>query len=360
MIEIPGDILEGGGQILRTSIALSVIAKKPIRIFNIRARRSSPGLKAQHLNSVKAVAILSDSKVEGLKFGSSEISFFPGTIKGGSFKIDIGTAGSTSLVLQALMPAASFASNKTLIEIKGGTNTLNAPPIDYIQEVLIPTLKTMGFRDSVNLVRRGFYPRGQGIIRSKIEPVKKFIPIQLTEFGEVERIYGLSYSSNLPSHIVERMAKSAEETLSKNGYDDVNIECEVLQSKHKKCALDPGCGITLVAKLTLGSILGANSLGKIGKPAEQVGIEVADNLLNQLEKGVPIDKYLADQAISYISIADGKSTIRTTELTLHTLTCIEISKKILNTKFNIEGELGKPALIECEGIGLENQSDSEL
>ena len=356
MISIPGDILEGGGQILRTSVALSSIGKKPLKIFNIRAKRSPPGLRGQHLNAVKAVAMLADAEVEGLKIGSRAISFLPRNIKGKSLNVDIGTAGSSNLVLQALMPLAAFAPSRVSVEIRGGTNNPKAPPTDYIRMVMLPTIAKMGFKGSVNLLRRGFFPRGQGIIRSKFEPVKRLMPILLTSSAKVKRLFGLSYSSRLPSHIVERMAKSAKTTLSKNGHRNMNIELEILQPNDSKCAVDSGCGIILLAELTSGSILYANSIGKIGKSAEKVGEEAATNLLKQLNSGAPVDKYLADQIIVYMSLADGVSKIRTTELTLHTLTCIEINKRILGTNFSIEGELGNPATITCKGISLENRA----
>lgn len=354
MIEISGDILEGGGQILRNSISLTTVANKSIRIFNIRAKRSKPGLRAQHINAIKAVAKLADAKVNGLTLGSNEIFFNPESIRGGSFRIDIGTAGSSSLVLQALMPVTSYSSNSVDIEIKGGTNTINAPPIEYIQKVLLPMISKMGFKGFVDLKRRGFYPKGQGIINARFEPVKKINPIQLTEFGEVEAINGISHSSNLPPHIVERMAKSASVALAEKGYNNVNIKTEVLRSGDPKCALDSGCELVLLAELSSGSIIGTNSLGRIGKPAEKVGIEAAYNLLTQFKKSAPVDKHLADQLIPYMSIADGRSKIMTNELTLHTLTCIEVSKRILHIDFRVKGELGEPASIECDGIGLKN------
>ena len=356
MISIPGDILEGGGQILRISVALSSISGKPLKIFNIRANRSPPGLRGQHLNAVKAVAMLVNAQVEGLKLGSTAISFLPHNIKGGSFNVDVGTAGSSNLVLQALMPVAPFAPSNVSVGIRGGTNNPKAPPTDYIQMVLLPTIAKMGFKGSVNLLRRGFFPKGQGIIKSEFRPVKRLMPIQLTSSAEVKRLFGLSYSSKLPSHIVERMAKSAETTLSKKSFKNMNIDLEVLQSNNSKCAVDSGCGIILLAELTSGSILCANSIGKIGKPAEKVGEDAATDLLKQLNSGAPVDKYLADQIIVYMSLADGISKIRTTELTLHTLTCIEISKRVLGTNFSIEGELGNQATITCKGIGLENSA----
>jgi len=353
-IEIDGSVLEGGGQILRVSVALSAVAGKPIRIYNIRAKRSPPGLRAQHMNAVRALAQLVDAEVAGLGIGSKEIEFDPSSLKGGSFKIDVGTAGSTSLVLQALMPVMSFSRSKSFVEITGGTNNPMAPAVDYLQQVLLPAVSKMGYKGSIELLRRGFYPRGQGIVRAAIEPIKTLKPIIMERLGEIEEIRGISYSSRLPAHIVERMARSAERVITGAGYKKVKIDLEALQANQGRCAADPGCGIILFAKSKQGAILGADSLGELGRPAEKVGTEAAEELLRQFVAEAPVDRHLADQLIVYMSLADGRSTIRTSELTLHALTCIHLSEKMVGARFKVEGKEGAPSTIICEGIGLKN------
>ena len=353
-IEVDGSTLEGGGQMLRMSVALSAVTRKPIRIYNIRAKRSPPGLRAQHMNAVRALAQLADAEVTGLGIGSKEIEFDPGSLEGGSFKIDVGTAGSTSLILQALMPVMSFLPSKTFVEIIGGTNNPMAPAVDYLQEVLLPVVSKMGYKGSIELLRRGFYPRGQGMVRAAVEPIKTFKPIVVERLGEIEEIGGISYSSRLPAHIVERMARSAERALAEAGYKNVKIDLEALQANHGRCAADPGCGIVLFAKSKEGAIVGADSLGELGKPAEKVGMEAAEELLRQLVAEAPVDRHLADQLIVYMSLANGRSTIRTSELTLHALTCIHLSEKLVGARFKVEGEEGRLSTITCEGIGLEN------
>jgi len=353
-IEIDGSVLEGGGQILRMSVALSAVTRKAIRIYNIRAKRSPPGLRAQHMNAVRALAQLSDAGVTGLGIGSKEIEFDPGSPRGGSFKIDVGTAGSTSLILQALMPFMSFSPSKTFVEITGGTNNPMAPAIDYLQEVLLPVVSKMGYKGSIELLRRSFYPRGQGIVRAAVEPIQMFKPIIMERLGEIEEIRGISYSSRLPAHIVERMARSADKVLTAAGYKNVKIDSEALQANQGRCAADPGCGIILFAKSKQGAILGADSLGELGKPAEKVGMEAAEELLRQLGTEAPVDRHLADQLIIYMSLADGISTIRTSELTLHALTGIHLSEKMVGAGFKVEGEERRPSTIICKGIGLEN------
>lgn len=354
ILEIDGGALEGGGQVPRVSIALSAIIGQPVRIFNVRAKRSKPGLRLQHLAALKAVAELSEAEVKGLVKSSKEVDFYPKNPKGGRFRLEVGSAGSTTLVLQALMPVAAFAAKATEVEISGGTNNPMAPPIEYLQRVLLPTIARMGYRGSIELRRRGFYPRGMGYIKANINPVKELEPLQLTEVGEVKAIKGLSYSCRLPSHITERMAKTAERILRDAGYREVQIELEPLDRSDGKCSSDTGCGIVLFAETTE-SVLGVSSLGKLGKTAEKVGREAAEDLIGQLRMKAAVDRHLGDQLIVYAALAKGRSVFKVSELTLHTLTCIYLSKKIVGASIEVMGEMGSPATIFAEGIGLKNR-----
>ncbi|RLI05871.1 RNA 3'-phosphate cyclase [Candidatus Bathyarchaeota archaeon] len=354
-VKIDGSILEGGGQILRVSTALSAVTSKPLKIFNVRVKRSPPGLRMQHITAIKAVAAVSDAWVEGLKVGSKEVSFIPKTVKGGSFTFDVGTAGSTTLVLQALAPVTAYAPKQVFVEIRGGTNNQWAPPVEYVQHVLLPTVERMGFEGSVQLIRRGFYPKGGGILRAYFNPVKSLKPLDLTmKVKKVLNVWGLAYSCRLPDHITQRMVKSAETTLRKAGYE-ANIKIESLQANHPLCSPNPGCGIIIFADLDEGLRIAADSLGELGKPAEKVGEEAAVGLIQQLESGAPVDFHLADQLIVWMSLAEGVSKFCTSKLTLHTLTSIEVCKQFLGSKFTVEGEMGKPATVICEGIGLKNR-----
>ncbi|RLF12432.1 MAG: RNA 3'-phosphate cyclase [Thermoprotei archaeon] len=356
-IDIDGSMLEGGGQILRLSIALSAVSGVPLRIYNIRAKRSNPGLRPQHLTAIKAVAELVGAKVEGLRVGSRELIFTPGRPRGGRFYFDVGTAGATTLVLQSLLPASAFSPKRVMVEVKGGTNNPMAPPIDYVQRLLLPILAKMNYHCQVSLLRRGFYPRGGGVVRAVMEPVDKLRTISMLKPGKVVKITGIAYSCKLPGHIVERMAKSAEKALTEAGYGDVEIEHEVLQPEHPKCSLDPGCGILLRAETNEGALLGADSLGERGKPAEKVGLEAAQSLIKQLSSGASIDRYMGDQLIVYMALADGKSEVRVSELTLHALTCMEVVKILLGVTVEVEGGLGKTSNILCRGVGLRRKME---
>ncbi|MEM1546380.1 MAG: RNA 3'-terminal phosphate cyclase [Candidatus Methanomethylicia archaeon] len=356
IVNIDGSMLEGGGQILRTATALSAILGIPIRVFNIRAKRKPQGLRPQHLTAVRTVASLSNAHVENLLVGSTEIVFKPRQIKGGSYNIDIHTAGSITLVLQAFMPVAAFANSLVNVEIRGGTNVSMSPPIEYLQEVLLPLLKILGVNVQIKLLRYGFYPKGGGIVQGYIEPIKNINPINITEDFIVKRVFGIAYSSRLPRNITERMSRTARNILAREGFD-VDVETLSLQPDNSLCAVSPGCGISVFAESLSGLRIGANSLGEPGKPAEKVAEEASKALIDQVRIGAPIDKYLGDQLIIWISLANGTSKIRVSEYTLHTATCIELCKIIANVDFRVYGNIGdKNVTIECRGIGAKNLS----
>jgi RNA 3'-phosphate cyclase len=354
-VEIDGSMLEGGGQILRVSAALSALTGRAARIFNIRAKRNPPGLRLQHIAALKSVASVAEAEVEGLNLGSSEVRFNPKTLRGGEFLFQIGSAGSTMLILQALAPVAAYAPKTMFAEIHGGTNNKWAPPVEYVQQVLFPTLEKIGFRGSVALVRRGFYPRGGGVVRARLNPARRLTAVDFTDFSKVSQIRGLAYVCRLPGHIASRMAKTALEMLRDAGYADVDIQVEVLQDGDGACAVSPGCGLFLVAELQNGLKIAADSLGERGKPSEKVGAEAAEALLSQLGTKAPVDTHLADQLIVWLSLAQGVSRLKVCKLTLHALTSMEVCKLFVGAGFKVEGKLGETANITCEGVGWKNR-----
>jgi len=354
-LKIDGSWGEGGGQILRVSVALAAVMGEPVEVYNVRSKRSPPGLRPQHLAAVKALAEIAQANVIGLERGSRQVRFVPGGLKTGRFSFDAGTAASTTLIFQSLMPVMIFSGGESSVEVRGGTNNPLAPTAEFLRTVLLPSIAKQGFRGVVELVRRGFYPRGGGILRSRIEPIGTLQSLEMTEFGRVNRVFGFSYSSKLPSHIVERMARSATERLRDAGYGEAQIVLEPLQPKDPKCALDPGCGIILFAELSSGCILSGDSLGKLGKPAEKVGVEAAEGLLRQLRSGAPVDEHLGDQLVVYMALARGRSVIKATQLTLHTATCVHVAQEITGAKFGVDGHHSEPATITCQGIGFRNR-----
>lgn len=343
MLEIDGSKGEGGGSILRFSLALAAVKEEPIEVYNIRAKRSKPGLGNQHLAAVRALQKLTEAEVKGAEVGSKSVTFRPKKIKEGKIEVDIGTAGSTTLILQATMLSAKFAEGPVEIEIIGGTDNPFAPPIDYMKNVTLPMLKRIGYSGEVEIIKRGHYPKGGGKIRAEIRPVDDLEPLKLTERGEVISVSGRSHCVRLPGHIAERQAESAEKRLQEAGYSaDIEVES---YKKSEDPHLSPGSGIVLWAKTQNGTILGSSALGKKGKPAEKVGKEAAGELIEQLETGKAVDKYLADQLIPYLALAPNESEITAAELTSHTTTNADLIRRILGTDIEVEGEIGGPGRI---------------
>lgn len=346
MIEVPGDMLEGGGQIIRTATALAVLLQKDIHLLNIRGGRKPPGLKAQHVTGIKAIAAISNAEVEGLEIGSRELYFRPKTVKGGIFRFDVGTAGSVSLVLQAIMPALAFSSTRTEISITGGTDVKWSPTIDYLRLVALPMLSKMGYKAQLTVKRRGHYPKGGGEVVMIVEPTEKLSSVQLLCRGEILKVGGVSHCVNLPEHVADRQASSAEKYLRKAGLSRVEVARERLSG------LGPGSGVTLYAVSSDGCILGADALGERGKPSEKVGEEAAAKLVEEIQSQMCLDRHMGDMIIPYMAVAEGGSHVTTSKITLHTLTNIRVSELITGVKFKVKGNLDQPGSISVKGLGL--------
>mgnify|MGYP001772517502 CR=1 FL=1 len=326
MIEIDGSFGEGGGQILRTSLTLSAITKKPFRIYNIRAKRPKPGLQRQHLTAVEAVKTLTNAKVKGDYVGSTELIFEPQDIvEGGNFTFNIGTAGSVTLVFQTILPL--LLNRKIEVKLIGGTDVPKSPTIDYIRLVFLPLLQKIGISGEIIVNKRGHYPEGGGevIVRNFRARPSSF---SITNFGKLLKIVGISHVSSLPSHIAERQKSSAISKLSKLGVE-ISIDLDVRQNEISK-----GSGITLSA-IGENSIIGADSLGERGKRAEVVGEEAAEALIKELKSGGATDSHMGDMLMLYASLYGGEYT--SSFLTEHAKTNAEVIKKFLPVEIEISG-----------------------
>ncbi len=349
MIHIDGSQGEGGGQIIRTAVALSAITKKEVHIYNIRKKRSESGLSAQHVASIKALALICNAKVEGLKKGSTQIRFFPEDIKGGTYEINIGTAGSITLLLQCIMPAASFVDSDMKIYITGGTDVNWAPGIDYLKHVTLKALSFMGYRCDIELIKRGYYPLGGGVVHATMHPAK-LIPfdystgdLAVTSLAVKDRVIrGTSHCSGLPLKVASDQATEARDILQKEGYP-CNITTEQTND------VSEGYGITLYCGFK-GIFSPGNLKSRINKigdteernnkngdteernnaPGHLAGIQLLDELNNPCS----VDIHLADQLIPYMGLAKGGSyTVR--YLSEHTKTNINITELFLDVKFSI-------------------------
>lgn len=323
MIEIDGSYLEGGGQILRTSVALSAITGKPCKIINIRSGRKNPGLQAQHLKGIEAAAEICDAKLKGTKIGSQEIEFIPKKIKGGKFFIDIGTAGSITLVLQTLVPICIHADKDVELEIIGGTDVSWSPNMEYFQEVFCRNVNRMGIKIESEVSKYGFYPKGGGRVKVKIRPCKKIEPLTLIERGNVKRYDIRSIVSKFleKAKVAQRQIDGAKKIIPK--YD-----CEYFEYVD---TLSPGSTTHIHAHCD-NSELGSTVYGELGKLAEKVGEECAISLMKHINSNAAFDKWMADQILMYMALA-GHSRISAAEVTNHCKTNMWVIEKFLPVKF---------------------------
>jgi len=334
MVVIDGSYGEGGGQILRTSVALSVITGKPVKIVKIRTNRPNPGLRPQHLHGILALKELSNARVKGAQVGSTVLEFIPGKASAKHVRVPIKTAGSVTLVLQALLPAMAFTGGS--FEVTGGTDVPWSPPVDYLRNVTLFALERMGLKVELEIRRRGHYPRGGGLVTGRVEPWEERKPLKALEWSRIERFAGISHATNLPAHVAERQAKAARERLEELYSVPVEMETEVSRS------LWPGSGIVVWAE-TDELRLGGDALGKRSKPAEIVGREAAEELIAQLTPGKAVDKFLGDQLIPFLAFAGGE--IGVAEITNHLVTNVWVVERFLGRVFEVEGEIGEPGVV---------------
>jgi len=330
VILVDGAHGEGGGQIVRASVALAALTHQDCRIENIRAGRQSPGLAAQHVAAIRAVAALSSAEVDGLEVGSHAIVFRPGELKAGSHAIDVGTAGSVTLVLQACLPVALAAPSTVRLRLTGGTDVPWSPPWDYVARIFLPLLRRCGARVDLMLLRRGYYPRGGGVVEVTVSPTTAWRPYQTEEPGGLRAIRGIAHVSNLPEDIPKRMKHAAIRRL--HGRGDVKIEERVYAGAE---AVGQGGALVLWAE-TGGSILGADSLAARGKPAERVGEHAASGLIAELAAGSSVDIHASDQLLIYLGQASEASAFRVREASGHLRTMAWLLERFLNRKVTIE------------------------
>ncbi len=336
MIELNGSYGEGGGQIIRTALVLSAITGKSFRLYNIRANRPNPGLSYQHLKCIDAVSQLTDAKVEGDELRSNKINFNPKITPSGHIDIDIGTAGSTMLLIQSIMPMIPSAKKPIKVKVIGGTDVKWSPPFDYIKNVKLPILEKMGYKDNIKLIRRGYYPEGGGKIIFKGKPTS-LNKLKLEEFGHIEKIGGVSHSGGLPKHVVKRQTKSLKRSLKSSDEIDASSVDIKIKNESEFNTAGKGSGIVVWAKGSKGSIKGGSALGEPGKAAERVGKEAAKNLINEVQKKGAVDRFCGDQLIPFIYLKkDSKYTV--TEITSHTKTNIKIANDFLDDESEIKIE----------------------
>lgn len=335
MIEIDGSLGSGGGQILRTACALSVVTKNPCRVFNIRKSRPKRGLMPQHLLGIRALSQFCNGKLEGDEIGSEEIKFYPGEIYKEEICVNVPTAGSITLLLQALIPATfsinPVNSEKTPDTVKiciagGATDTFFSPTIDYFRYVFLKTLEKMDLKTEINILTRGYYPAGGAKVEIKVFS-SKLKPISLTERGNLKEILVISGSSTSlkTKKVAERQLAGVREVLNR-------LKLPVKEIAEYYDTSCPGSQICLIAEFE-NTIIGTDNIGKINKRAEDIGKEAALKLLKEQKSESCLDKHLTDQIIPFFALSKKKNQVTVPEITSHCKTNMEIIEKFMDGEF---------------------------
>jgi len=344
-LEIDGSHGEGGGQIVRTALFFSTLLNIPIRIFNIRAGREKPGLKVQHVNIVKLLKRFAKAKVKGDEVGSTELIFIPRGLKGGHYEVNFDTAGSISLFFQTILPLTLFTPGETTIKVIGGTDVPKSPTADWLRFVFLPYIYRIPSSIRLEVLRRGFYPAGGGIVQLNVktelheqpsdlkeirEYLKGKVNLHRTVRGTVKKVhvFSVAHEELRERKVAERQAKGALEALKSLGYERVEI--------YRQYALAPSIGTSVTVWLedTEGNLLGADNLGKKGKLAEVVGAEAVKKLHEDWSSGATVDRHLADHLIPFMALVGGS--IKVPLFTGHLLTNIWVCELFLGKTFEID------------------------
>ena len=324
---IDGSYGEGGGQIVRTAVALSVLTKQPITITNIRANRPIPGLRPQHYTALSCIQRICDAEVEGVSVHSTSLKFTPHDIKPGTYTFDIGTAGSMTLVFQACLLSAFHASTPLTIKLRGGSDVRWAPSWDYFASVFLPLISTIGIKTETLLIKRGYYPTGGGEAILTIYPVEKLISFHGEEPQNFTDIHGIIHRANLPDHISMRMKHAAIKIAMKHNLRST-LQIDAASSSSS------GTGITLWSA-SGPTILGSSVLGEKTISAEEIGETAANQLIQEITSGATIDRYAIDQILPYFVLAPKGSACLTREISNHTKTNMWLIKQFFNVDFEV-------------------------
>ncbi len=345
MIEIDGSQKSGSGTILRLSVALASILGQPLHIYNIRQNRPQPGLRPQHLEAVLTAAKLCDAEVRGAVLNSRELWFTPKEVKGGIFEAEIGTAGSIPMLIMTVLPICIFAKSSVRLHIlKGGTDVSHSPTINYLRFVFLPVLKRMGINAEITVHKYGYYPKGMGEATLTVEPCKEITPLCLEDFGNIKNVKGVSVCTFLADRrVAERQAIAANKHLESFG-----LKAEIQIVNDRSNPLQKGSSIVLWTETDKGAVVGADSIGELGKTSETVGVEAAEKLHAEISSKATVDVHLADMLIPYVALAKGRSAYLARALSDHLETNIWLAETLLGVKFNVKRVNG---LYKVEKVG---------
>ncbi len=341
---IDGSYGEGGGQVLRTSLSLSAITGRPLELVNIRAKRSSPGLKAQHLTSVRAAAALCNATLSNAVIGSRALTFVPQTpVQPHDYHFDIGTAGATTLVCQTALAALATSGEAASVRVTGGTHVPHAPALEYVEAVYLPVLRQLGVDASLEYPRAGFFPKGGGKVHLHVEPGARFQPLDLTDRGALVGLRAYVITAGLPDHVADRGGAAVEKWLKGVGRK-AEVEVRVKES------LSPGAAVVLVAECERGRA-GFSAIGERGKPMEAVATDPCEAFMRWWKSEAAVDEHLADQLVLPLALADGESRWTTSEVTEHLRTVLWVAQQFLPVEYAIEETAGGGGTVTLRGAG---------
>ncbi len=333
-IEIDGSLGEGGGQVLRTALSLSMVRRQPIRIVNIRAHRPNPGLAHQHLTCIKAAKQICSATTAGAEIGSQTLQFEPGEIQPGDYAFDVTTAGSVSLVFQTLFLPLSFAKGESRITIRGGTHVKWSPSFEFLEDQWLFYLRKIGFRISLRLEKAGYYPQGGGVLKAEIEPAGSLAPLALSDGGALSGIRGRVFFSNLKESIAARQVEKAQGILAAHG-----LSAEIEMKEYPSPGVGTGTHLRAAFENGSGSY---TSLGERGLPAEQVARLSAESVCDYVDSEAAVDRFIADQLIVPLLFATGESSFTCEQVTQHLSTDAQVVQRFGGAKVEVDGEAGHP------------------
>jgi len=337
MLTIDGSSGEGGGQILRTTLALAAIAGTPVRLVRIRARRRRPGLRPQHLAAVRAAAAICAAELEGAALDAQELTFAPGPLRGGEHRFDVGTAGSATLVLETVLWPLLRAQEPSRLHLCGGTHNPLAPPFEFVERVLAPRVAELGGGLALSLDRCGFYPAGGGAFSARVTPAPRLAPLDLSRApGPYEGCRATALLARLPRHVGRRELKVVERAAA---LSPARGELREVASS--------GPGNALLIELVRGGCTCelVSGFGERGVRAETVARRAVAAARRFLAADVPVGEHLADQLIIPLALAGGGS-LRTLPLTEHTRTNIAVVEKLLPVRFRVTEERDSAVRVE--------------
>jgi RNA 3'-terminal phosphate cyclase (ATP) len=326
VIHLDGSAGEGGGQILRTALGLSLVTGTPFTIDRIRAGREKPGLLRQHLTAVRAAQDVGRADVSGAAIGSRVLSFRPGAVNSGTYSFSVGSAGSATLVLQTVLPALLQAQGPSTLSLEGGTHNAWAPPFDFLEKTFVPLLSRMGAKVSLKLERRGFYPAGGGRFAAAIEPCSRLERLELLERGAIRSTRAIAMVASLPSSIAQRELRVLERELS--------LDRTRVKSVEDRDSIGPGNVVQVEVESEQVTEL-FTGFGEKRVSAEAVAGRLAKEVRAYLESGAPVGEYLADQLLIPLALA-GAGSFVATPLSPHSMTNIEVIEKFLPRKFHVD------------------------